>query len=122
MTPLTREQIEQALTDALDSHVKYSADESFKGAYLRARQTGSPAKAARIMAVSHWRAVVIGAVVRALLAPPCPWCGDEISDSPGEDFDGAGSIILECAGCGQPVEVAGRMVAHYKARKAKEQP
>ena len=49
--------------------------------------------------------------------PTCPWCGDEITDSPLADLVVSGCIIVDCAGCAKPVEVHGMTTVCFRARK-----
>jgi hypothetical protein len=52
--------------------------------------------------------------------PTCPWCGDEITDSPLSDLVTSGVIVVDCAGCAKPVEVQGMTTVCFRARKSQE--
>ena len=51
-----------------------------------------------------------------MTSPMCPWCGDEVSDSPGEDFP-PGTVVTECGGCGRSVMVSTIVVFDRMAQK-----
>lgn len=50
--------------------------------------------------------------------PTCPWCGDEITDSPLDDLVQSGTILVDCGSCARPVEVQGMRTVCFRARKA----
>jgi hypothetical protein len=50
--------------------------------------------------------------------PFCPWCGDEITDSPLADLVVSGVLVVDCATCGEPCEVQGMTTVCFRARKA----
>ena len=51
-----------------------------------------------------------------MMSPQCPWCGEDVSDSPNEDFP-PGTVVTACGGCGGPVLVSTNVVFDRRARK-----
>lgn len=48
----------------------------------------------------------------------CPWCGDEVTDSPSMDINHDGRVDkMDCAACGKPVEVTAEITVTYEVRK-----
>jgi len=54
-------------------------------------------------------------------SPMCPWCGDEVTDSPETDIPLDGEHEIDCGGCGKPVLVTARAVITYETRKARDE-
>jgi len=52
------------------------------------------------------------------VSPPCPWCGDGLTDTPSMDLPVNNTGIVECGGCSQPVEVEGWTSITWKVRKS----
>ena len=51
--------------------------------------------------------------------PLCPRCGEPVTDSPEMDFDdGPDAQTMDCANCGETVDVTVRSVRRYATVKA----
>jgi hypothetical protein len=50
--------------------------------------------------------------------PVCPWCGDEVDDTPNEMYFDRGQAKTDCGGCGKPVVVTRDITVNYKTVKA----
>ena len=52
------------------------------------------------------------------VSPTCPWCGDEVTDSPLEDISHDGlAHMMDCASCDKPVLVRAEIRIRYQAAK-----
>jgi hypothetical protein len=54
-----------------------------------------------------------------MTSPMCPWCGDELDDTPEQiPFpDDADVTEIDCGGCGQPVRLLRVVTMTYLAEK-----
>ena len=55
-------------------------------------------------------------------SPPCPWCGEEITDSPFEDLPVGETWEVECCSCGRAAIVDSEVNVEWRATRVIIQP